>query len=417
MSNTTSHALTPVLDLMKSGGRPGPVFIADTTNAFVSEVVKLQDTGTYGIVISEPPTEPNGQTITCKGLVIYTQQAAAWALAQRQCDYVVCDVATYNTLLNQHDKWWRRVGHLPPVAGKCDIIMEYVSKDEEKYMSTLMKIIHRGHVVMDRTGVGCRQLIGKSLSYDIRDYRLPLFTHRKMFYRGIVEELLFFISGNTDTSVLEKKGVNIWTKHTSKEWLESKNLPYPAGCYGPAYGFQLRHWGAEYDAHVDHQIGDDEMVHCGVDQLKYVIDLLTLTPNSRRILFSYWNPSVLDKVALPSCHLLYQFHVEDGFLSCTFYQRSNDFALAGNFNVVSASLLTMMLCKVCGLKPKKVVHHIGNAHVYENQVEHIQKYIDNKPRFAPWIDLPVKPIDEYVLEDFHLHGYYPHKKYTIPMTA
>lgn len=191
-------------------------------------------------------------------------------------------------------------------------------------------------------------------------------------------------------------------------------LPYKEGCYGPAYGFQLRHWGADWDAA---SAGDEEHVYCGVDQLKYVIDMLTLSPNSRRILFAYWNPSVLGQVPLPSCHLLYQFHVEDGYLSCTFYQRSNDFALAGNFNVVSASLLTMMLCKACDLKPRKVVHHLGNAHVYENQIKSIEEFMDNRPRFAPRVHLPKKEMDQYTSEDFVLTNYYPHKRYGIPMTA
>jgi thymidylate synthase len=283
---------------------------------------------------------------------------------------------------------------------------------EANYLQVLRNIIANGYRVIDRTQVGCRQLIGQSLEYDISGYRLPVFTHRRMFFRGILEELLFFISGKTDTKILESKGVNIWKKHTSAEWLQQQGLPYDEGCYGPAYGFQLRHWGGDHDQHL---AGNDPG---GVDQLQMVVDLLKHNPQSRRVLFSYWNPSVLGEVALPSCHLVYQFHVEGDVLSCSFYQRSNDFALAANFNVVSASLLTMMLCKVVGLSPGKVVHMIGNTHVYENQVDEVRAFMNNRPRFAPLVNIKSRDsMDDFKSEDFELSFYFPHRKYPVTMTA
>jgi len=219
---------------------------------------------------------------------------------------------------------------------------EYTNKEEHIFLKTIEKIINKGIFKMDRSGVGTYSLFGKSFTYDISNFRLPLFTHRKVFIRGIIEELLFFISGNTNTKNLEKKNVNIWKGHTSREYLDKVGLTnYTEGSYGPAYGFQLRHWGAEFK-------GDEfDYTGKGFDQLEYIVSLLKdkNNRNSRRILFSYWNPDILDKVPLPSCHLLYNFFVDPNKeeLSVSFYQRSNDYALAGVFNIVSASIL-LTLC-------------------------------------------------------------------------
>ncbi len=181
-------------------------------------------------------------------------------------------------------------------------VFKYHNKEELIFLKTLDKIIKKGIYKMDRSGVGTYSLFGKSFSYDIKNYRLPVFTHRKVFIRGIIEELLFFVSGKTNTKVLEEKKVNIWKQHTSREYLDKMGLSsdkYKDGSYGPAYGFQLRHWGAEFE-------GDDaDYTGKGIDQLQYIVDLLKDKEkrNSRRILFSYWNPSVIEMVPLPSCFL------------------------------------------------------------------------------------------------------------------
>ena len=177
-------------------------------------------------------------------------------------------------------------------------LYEYMNKEELKYLNTINKILDKGVEKLDRTKIGTVSAFGKSFKYNIRNYRLPLFTHRKMFARGIIEELLFFISGKTDTKLLESKNVNIWKGNTSREFLDSRNLNHlKEGDMGAGYSFQLRHFGANYvDAETDY-------INKGFDQLKYVIDLIKRDPNSRRILFSYWNPLDLKKVALPSCFL------------------------------------------------------------------------------------------------------------------
>jgi thymidylate synthase len=301
-------------------------------------------------------------------------------------------------------------------------VFKYRNKEELLFLTTLDKIIKKGIYKMDRSGVGTYSLFGKSFSYDIKNYRLPVFTHRKVFIRGIIEELLFFISGKTNTKALEEKKVNIWKQHTSREYLDKMGLSsdkYKDGSYGPAYGFQLRHWGAEFE-------GDDvDYTGKGIDQLQYIVDLLKDKEkrNSRRILFSYWNPSVVDKVPLPSCHLLYNFFVnpETEELSVSFYQRSNDFALAAVFNIVSASLLTFMLCQITGLKPCKCVHNIGDLHLYANQIESVKEFMNNSSD----INYPVmgfkekkyENMEDFVCEDFMLMFYNSYKKYTIPFST
>ncbi len=178
------------------------------------------------------------------------------------------------------------------------IIYKYYNKEEVNYLNMVQKILNKGIYKMDRTNIGTLSLFGKSFKYNIKNYRLPLFTHRKIFMRGIIEELLFFISGSTDTKILENKGVNIWKGNTSREFLDSRNLQHlKEGDMGAGYSFQLRHFGANYIN------ADTDYSYQGFDQLKYVIDLIKNDPNSRRILFSYWNPTDLDKVALPSCFL------------------------------------------------------------------------------------------------------------------
>lgn len=278
---------------------------------------------------------------------------------------------------------------------------EYMNKEECKYVNAIKKIMEKGYPSMDRSGVGTLSAFGKTFKYDIRNYRLPLFTHRKMFARGIIEELLFFISGKTDTKILENKGVNIWKTHTSASFLSKRGLDLKEGDYGPSYGYQLRNWGGK-----------------GLDQLEYVVNLLKTDPHSRRILFSYWNPEFLDKVPLPPCHILYMFNVNsEGELSCSFTQRSNDFALAGNFNICSATFLVFILCKVCNLKPGKIIHHIGNIHLYKNQLTHIKEFIDNKLYNFPLVDLEKKDnCDEYNIEDFKIMFYKSNKKYFIPIS-
>ena len=273
--------------------------------------------------------------------------------------------------------------------------------EEETYLKTLREVIDSG-IRRNVRGADVRSLFGRSFTYDIRDYRCPVFTPRCIFVRGIIEELLFFLSGSSDTKELEKKGVMIWSPHTSREYLDSRGLiDLEEGSYGDGYDVQLRNFN-------------------GVDQLEYVINLLKTDPSSRRILFSYWNPSSLDKMALPPCHVLYQFFVDTNTneLSVSFYQRSSDFALACNYNVVSASILVFILCKVTGLVPGKCVHTIGDLHVYENQIESIEKFINNEPLESPKMVVSDKTsVEDFTYSDFNLVGYRHRGVYHVPFTT
>lgn len=295
------------------------------------------------------------------------------------------------------------------------ITYEYVNKDENKYLKLLNSIISNGIHKLDRTNIGILSVFGKQLKFNVRNWRLPLYTHRKMFARGIIEELLFFISGSTDTKILENKKVNIWKGHTSREFLNSRNLQaYDEGEYGPMYGYLLRHWGYQYQGkHHDY-------TNKGFDQLKYVINEIKTNPTSRRILFSYWNPTVFNEQPLYSCHILYQFYVdiEKHEISCMFTMRSNDFALANCFNVCSCTLLLFLICKTTGYNPGKVVYNVNDCHVYNNQLDIVNEFKNNKTFNFPicYIDTTdVTDITDFKYSNFNIMFYNSNKSYTIPM--
>jgi len=298
-------------------------------------------------------------------------------------------------------------------------VYSYINKEETKFIKTVNKILEKGAYSIDRSGVGTLSTFGKTFTYDIRNYRLPLFTHRKIFLRGIIEELLFFISGRTDTKILENKNINIWKGHTSRAFLDSRNLHHlQEGDMGAGYGFQLRHFGGEYtDAKTNYH-------GIGFDQLSYVINEIKNNPSSRRILFSYWNPMDFDRTSLLPCHILYQFNVnvETNELSCSFYQRSSDFCLAACFNICSAAILVFMICHLTNLKPGKIIHNIGNVHIYMNQIEIVKDMITNKPYNFPLLLIndiheEIKNIEDFRYEHFQLLFYQSYKKYNISMSV
>lgn len=289
----------------------------------------------------------------------------------------------------------------------------YVNKDENNYLHLLNNIITNGIYKIDRTNIGIVSKFGKQLKFNVRNWRLPLYTHRKMFARGIIEELLFFISGSTNTKLLENKKVNIWKGHTSREFLNSRHLVhYQEGEYGPMYGYLLRHWGYPYQG-LNHDYSNK-----GIDQLAYVINEIKTNPTSRRILFSYWNPSVFDEQPLYSCHILYQFYVDvqKNEISCMFTMRSNDFALANCFNVCSATLLLFMICKVTGYNPGKVVYNVNDCHVYQNQIDVVQQFSKNKTYNFPLCYLDnITNITDFKYEHFKIMFYNSNGSYSIPM--
>merc|ERR1719190_271079 len=282
-----------------------------------------------------------------------------------------------------------------------------VKHDEDQYLDLIRDILKNGNDKSDRTGTGTYSVFGRQMRFNLRNGCFPLLTTKKVFVRGIAEELFWFIRGSTNAKELQEKNVRIWDGNSSREYLDSLGLQHrEEGDLGPVYGFQWRHFGAEYvDMHQDY-------TGQGVDQLAECIRKIKADPTDRRILLSAWNPADLDLMALPPCHMFCQFYVANGELSCLMYQRSCDMGLGVPFNIASYSLLTLMVAQVCGLQPGEFVHTLGNAHVYQNHVEPLQTQLQRTPRPFPVLKVnpEVKEIDGFQPSDFELVGYSPHGK-------
>lgn len=288
--------------------------------------------------------------------------------------------------------------------------------EEQQYLQLCRNIIEQGVVRGDRTGTGTKSIFGAQMRFSLRDGTLPLLTTKRVFWRGVAEELLWFISGTTNANLLREKNIHIWDGNASREFLDARGLPHRAeGDLGPVYGFQWRHFGAEYvDMHHDY-------TGQGVDQLADCIHKIIHHPEDRRIIMSAWNPKDLDLMALPPCHMFCQFYVntQTNELSCQMYQRSADMGLGVPFNIASYALLTHMMAQVTGRQPGDFVHVIGDAHVYLNHVEPLQEQLKRRPRAFPKIRInpDKKNIDDFVFEDFEVAGYEPHKLIKMDMAV
>jgi len=285
--------------------------------------------------------------------------------------------------------------------------------EEYQYLNAIREIIEKGVHTDDRTGVGTRSLFGMQMRFHLQ-HSFPLLTTKRVFWRGVVEELLWFVRGDTNAKHLSDKGIHIWDGNGSREFLDKRGLTTREEMdLGPVYGFQWRHFGAKYvDMHTDY-------TGQGVDQLADCIKKIKEDPTDRRILLSAWNPADLAQMALPPCHMFCQFYVANGELSCLMYQRSCDMGLGVPFNIASYSLLTCMVAQVCGLKPGEFIHTLGNAHVYQNHVEPLMTQMERTPRPFPLLRVnpEVKDIDGFTASDFELIGYDPHKKIAMEMAV
>jgi len=288
------------------------------------------------------------------------------------------------------------------------------NEEEIQYLELIRKIMSTGSKRGDRTGTGTLSLFGAQMRFSLRDNKFPLLTTKKVFYRGIAEELFWFIRGSTSAKELQDKNVRIWDGNSSREYLDSIGLTgREVGDLGPVYGFQWRHYGAKYvDMHTDYS-GQ------GIDQLAKVIETIKTRPNDRRMLMCAWNPVDLPAMALPPCHCLVQFYVADGELSCQLYQRSADIGLGVPFNIASYALLTVMMAHVTGLQPGDFVHTLGDAHVYSNHVNALQEQCARDPRPFPTIHIKrkVENIEDFTFEDFEVKDYNPHPKITMEMAV
>jgi thymidylate synthase len=266
----------------------------------------------------------------------------------------------------------------------------------EAYQGLLKAILEKGEKRADRTGTGTLSIFGYQMRFDLKD-GFPLVTTKKLHLRSIIHELLWFLKGNTQLEYLHQNKVTIWD-----EWADDK------GDLGPIYGFQWRHWGK---THPRLESTARSTPGTGVDQIVQLIDGIRKNPFSRRHIVSAWNVTDLPHMALPPCHVLFQFYVHgDGRLSCQLYQRSADVFLGVPFNIASYALLLAMVAQVTDLKPGEFVHTLGDAHLYLNHLEQAQLQLTREPRALPQMRLnpDVKSIFEFQFEDFTLEGYDPH---------
>lgn len=283
------------------------------------------------------------------------------------------------------------------------------------YLNVIQDILDNGTKINDRTNIGIIKKFGVMLKFSMKNNIFPLQTTRKIFIRGIIEELLWFLRGSTNAKELQDKNIHIWDGNSSQEFINKLNLPYLDGDCGPIYGFNFRHYGANYiDCHSDYS-------NQGFDQIKYIIDLINNEPTSRRMIINLWNPSQLNKVVLPPCHVIYQFDIdlENKLLNCCLYQRSSDIVLAGNYNQITAVLLTHILCNLTHnqYKPGELTHFIANAHIYQNQIESVKELLKRQPKNYPILKINKqwKDIIDIKYEDFNIYGYYPDDNIKINM--
>ena len=288
------------------------------------------------------------------------------------------------------------------------------NNEEVQYLNLCSQILENGNSKNDRTGTGTLSMFGTSMRFSLKNGKVPLLTTKRVFLRGIIEELLFFISGKTDSKILENKGVNIWKGNTSREFLDSSGFhDREVGSIGPGYPHQWRHAGAEYNG------CDEDYTGKGVDQLANCIDLIKNNPSSRRIILNSWNVNQLDEMSLVPCHILAQFYCNDGKLSISMYQRSCDVGLGLAFNIASYSILLHMICHITNMEPDEFVYFIGDAHIYKNHIEPIKEQTQRIPRGFPTIEITrkVEGIDDFNYEDFKLKDYFPYPSINMAMSA
>lgn len=264
----------------------------------------------------------------------------------------------------------------------------------KQYLDLVKHVLENGNEKGDRTGTGTKSVFGYQMRFDLSE-GFPMVTTKKLHLKSIIYELLWFLNGDTNINYLTKNGVRIWN-----DWADEN------GDLGPVYGHQWRNWNS------------DE-----IDQIKEIINELKTNPNSRRMLVSAWNPSVLPdtsksfsenvangKAALPPCHAFFQFYVANGKLSCQLYQRSADIFLGVPFNIASYALLTMMIAQVCGYQAGDFIHTFGDAHIYSNHFEQLELQLSRETRPLPKMKInpDVKDIFSFTFEDFTLENYHPH---------
>jgi thymidylate synthase len=297
---------------------------------------------------------------------------------------------------------------------------------EKQYLSLIKNIINNGVKQKGRNGY-TKTIIGSSMRFSLNDNKIPFITTKKLAWKSCLKELLWFINGETDNTILQKQNVKIWNDNASREFLDSRELyHYEENDLGPIYGYQWRHFNKKYKNKEKHNRDKQLSKFIGkgknnIDQLQNIIDNINdpKKKSSRRLIMTAWNPCQLDKMALPPCHILSQFHILGGRLSCSMYQRSGDVGLGIPFNIASYSFLTILLAHHCGLEPGEFIHFIGNAHIYEEHEEALLEQIKREPFQVPkcYINKKYNDIDYYKVEDFVIKDYKYHDKIEMEMKA
>jgi len=283
---------------------------------------------------------------------------------------------------------------------------ELSNHGEYAYLRLVRDVLSRGEYRPDRTGTGTLSLFGTQSRYSLSNSTIPILTTKQMFTRSIIEELLWFIRGSTDSKELSNRGVKIWDANGSRAFLDDHGFGHrEEGDLGPVYGFQWRHCGATYDTCKSDYTGQ------GVDQLKNLIDQIKKNPTSRRLILCAWNAVDGPNMALPPCHCLAQFYVhqfEQPKLSCQLYQRSGDLGLGVPFNIASYAILTHMIAHVVGMRAGELIHTLGDAHVYLNHTEPLKQQLKRQP-VHPFPTLHFKrninDIDKFNYNDFEIRDY------------
>nr|WP_279039143.1 thymidylate synthase [Snodgrassella alvi] len=263
----------------------------------------------------------------------------------------------------------------------------------QQYLDLMQHVLDRGTDKADRTGTGTRSVFGYQMRFNLAD-GFPVLTTKKLHLRSIIYELLWFLRGDTNIGYLHEHNVSIWD-----EWADAD------GNLGPVYGYQWRSWPAPDGRHID--------------QISNLLQQIKHNPDSRRLIVSAWNPALVDEMALPPCHALFQFYVVEGRLSCQLYQRSADIFLGVPFNIASYALLTMMIAQVCDLEPGEFIHTLGDAHLYSNHFEQAKLQLSRTPKKLPQMHLnpEVKDLFSFQFEDFTLTDYHPDAHIKAPVAV
>jgi dihydrofolate reductase/thymidylate synthase len=329
-----------------------------------------------------------------------------------------------NKDINGNNYIYRFITYYIQSSNKNNIGNTYIKSfytEEDDYLTLMRNILYSGTSNDDRTGVGTLSLFGSMLKYDLRD-SFPLCTTKRMFFRAIFEELMFYLSGKTDNKILQSKGIHVWDGNTSREFLDKRGLlDYEEGDMGQTYGFNYRHFGGEYKGcNIDYGLGTDNSV--GYDQVANIIHLIKNEPSSRRIIIDLWDCTSIHKAALPSCLCKYQFNVNTikKELNVALYLRSSDFFLANNWNSTCGALFVHLLCNMEGidLTPGELTVFIADAHLYKSHIEQVKLNLERTPLPFPKLLIKLtngdkkKNIQDFKFEDLDLIGYksYPNIK-------